>query len=106
MTPRNSALIDEAAHHSFTPYTPSQAEQRLRLLERAVAALLARIQQADWHAEGFAEVAHLLEVVLLPASDFCLAKRHLDNSSHYCQAGEYGAGAFELRVVRGILLRL
>lgn len=106
MTTESPVLIENARSPGITHYVLSEAEQRLRLLERRVGHLISHIQDGEFREDVFSEVTHLLEVILLPAHDFTLARQHLQNSSYYCQLGEFGASAFELRIVRGILQRI
>ena len=71
-----------------------------------MASLIARTVTGDLWYDGFSEVARLLAAIPLTTLDFSTAQRHLSNSLDYCQLEEFGAAAFELRVVRGILQRL
>jgi hypothetical protein len=84
----------------------SESQQRLRVLDLSVHLLLARTKSGDFWAEGFEETAKLLETVPLTTSEFDMAGVHLHNARAYCLRREFGAAAFELRIVRGILQRL
>jgi hypothetical protein len=84
----------------------SEFEKRLRVLEMSVSLLIARTRTGDFWADGFQDVAKLLETVPLTTSEFRSAKRHLQNAYAYSCERECGAAAFELRIIRGMLQRL
>jgi hypothetical protein len=87
-------------------YTLSEPEQRLRALERSVGLLIAHSKLGKFWSKGFREVRRLLEAVPLATPEFIAATRHLRNAFDYSELNEFGAAAFELRIVRGILGRL
>jgi hypothetical protein len=90
----------------FTPPVLSEAQQRLRVLELTIHLLVARTTSGDFWVDGFVEARRLLETVPLTTSEFDLARVHLQNAHSYGQRHEFGAAAFELRIVRGIVQRL
>jgi hypothetical protein len=101
------AVIDSApVIASHRPYTLPEPEQRMRTLERSVALLIARTKLGEFCTKGFREVRRFLETVPLATPEFLAATRHLRNAYDYADLSEFGAAAFELRIVRGILLRL
>jgi hypothetical protein len=89
-----------------TPYTLSEPEQRLRVLELSVSLLIARTKLGEFWTEGFRDATRFLEAVPLTTAEFAAAKRHLKNAFDYCELQEFGAATFEQRIVRGILQRL
>ena len=88
------------------PYTLSEPEQRVRVLELSVGLLIARTKLGEFWKEGFHDVAQFLEAVPLATSEFIAATRHLQNAFDYSELTELGAATFELRFVRGIVQRL
>lgn len=102
-----SAVIDSAAvNANYCQYTLSEPEQRLRTVERSLALLIAHTKLGEFCTKGFREVRRFLETVPLATPEFIAATRHLRNAYDYADLNEFGAAAFELRIVRGILLRL
>jgi hypothetical protein len=99
-SPRNDGR-EVAYTHRLT-----ESQQRLRVLELSVHLLIARTKSGDFWADGFEETAKLLETVPLTTSEFDRTCVHLQNARVYSIRGEFGAAAFELRIVRGILQRL
>lgn len=84
----------------------SEFEQRMRVLELNVELLIARTNMSDFWMAGFLECGNLLASLPLPTLEFVSANRHLENAIGYCRQREFGAGAFELRALRGRLQRL
>jgi len=84
----------------------SKYEQQMRALEFAVELLIARSSMAEYWPEGFQDAGKLLTAVPLPTADFASANRRLANAAGYCRQEEFGAAAFELRALRGLLQRL
>jgi hypothetical protein len=84
----------------------SKCEQRLRVLDLTVELLIARTSIGDYWAEGFQDAANLLGAIPLPTADFAAADRRLQNAIGYCQQEEFGAAAFELRALRGLLQKI
>jgi hypothetical protein len=79
----------------------SESTQVLRVLKLSVGLLVARTRIGDFWAEGFDDVATLIEAVPKASSEFVSAKRHLANAIVYCHQNELGAATFELRALRG-----
>jgi hypothetical protein len=99
-SPNDSRTVANCAHGL------SEAQKRLRVLELSVHLLIARTKSGDFWADGFDETGKLLETVPLTTSEFDSARVHLENARGYGRVREFGAAAFELRIVRGILQRL
>ena len=100
------ATIDGRLQPPIPQYTLSEAEQQLRVLNLSVALLIARTEFGEVWTEGFADVAVLLQAEPLATAEFRSATNHLQNALRYCHFQEFGAAAFELRVVRGILQKV
>ena len=100
------ATIDGRFQSPVPQYTLSEPERRQRVLELTVGYLIARTVTGETWFEGFADVEALLESAPLATVEFRSAKSHLQNALNYCQVQEFGAAAFELRVIRGILQKL
>jgi hypothetical protein len=105
MIPHSNAFI-RGQKFDTHQYTLTESEQRLRVLELSVGLLIARTKIGEFWAEGFSDVTQFLEAVPLATPEFDAAKRHLQNAFDYCELNEFGAAAFELRILRGILQRL
>jgi hypothetical protein len=101
-----SYSLDGRGQQSATCYALSEPEKRMRVLDLSVGLLIVRTELGEIWSEGFTEVARALQELPLAGPEFRAAKRHLDNAVNYCDADEFGAATFELRVVRGILQRL
>ena len=106
MVPRTSRTIEHHDQVEHNPFGLSQYDMRLRVLELTVQVLIARAHMYDHWAAGFQEARNLLAALPLPTAEFALLSRHLQNAVGYGEVQEYGAAAFELRVVRGQLQRL
>jgi hypothetical protein len=93
-------------HAEWSVPAVSEFEQRMRVLELSVELLIARTNMGDFWMAGFQECGNLLASVPMPTLEFVSANRHLENAISYCRQREFGAGAFELRALRGSLQRL
>jgi hypothetical protein len=85
---------------------PSEYDRRLRVLDLTVELLIARTSLEDFWEVGFQDVGKLLVTVKFPVTGRMCANRRLQNGLSYCQQREFGAAAFELRVLRGQLQSL
>jgi hypothetical protein len=90
----------------FLSPAPSETIQRIRKTEQSLHRLIERTKSGVVCEQGFVEVSRLLEALPLPTADFDLANRRLQNALDYARSGEFGAAAFELRMVRGFVQRL
>jgi len=86
--------------------SPTTYDGRLRVLDLTVELLIARTLMGNVWADGFRDAGYLLASAPLTADDFAAASRHLENAIDYCREKEFGAAAFELRALRGILQRI
>ena len=105
----NTKHLGPAIHNGKLPRgvpVVSEFEQRMRVLELNVELLIARTNMSDFWMAGFLECGNLLASLPLPTLEFVSANRHLENAIGYCRQREFGAGAFELRALRGRLQRL
>lgn len=84
--------------------TPFQ--QRVRQAELCIETLIERTKGGDFWSPGFGELQELLGALPLPTGAFLTTTAHLNNAWNYCRRQEYGAAAFELRIVRGAVQRL
>jgi hypothetical protein len=84
----------------------TRTEQQLRVLELTVELLIARASLGDCWVYGFQNAAELLDAAPFPFGDHASALRHLQNALAYCRQHEFGAAAFELRSLRGLLMRI
>jgi hypothetical protein len=100
------ATIDGRFQTPTPQYTLSEPERRQRVLELTIGYLIARTVTGEIWFEGFADVDVFLEAAPLATVEFRSAKSHLQNALDYCRLQEFGAAAFELRVIRGILHKL
>ena len=103
---QSSPQNDDRKVVELCPRGLSESQQRLRVLELSVHLLIARTKSDDFWADGFEETTQLLETIPLTTSEFDSARVHLQNARTYALRREFGAAAFELRIVRGILQRL
>jgi hypothetical protein len=83
-----------------------ESDDRLRLIELTIEILIAQARIGRLWSEGYREVRGILEAIPLPVSEFAACVLHLDNALRYCNQTEFGAAAFELRMLRGILQKL
>ena len=102
--PPNTAAQNGKTHG--LPAEPSEADQLTRVLDLTLELLIARTVYGDRWLQGFHEVQDLLARVPIGLAGFAFASRRLRNAHLYCVRQEYGAAAFELRALRGELLRL
>ena len=100
------ATIDGRFQSPVPQYTLSEPERQQRVLELTVGFLIARTVTGETWLEGFADVDVFLEAAPLTMVEFRSAKSHLRNALDYCHVQEFGAAAFELRGIRGILQKL
>jgi hypothetical protein len=91
--------------HAFR-YVVSISDQQRHVLELSVDLLIARTKMGDCWDGGFADVDRLLETVPMSTVDFNSAKCRLANAWGYSGQAEFGAAAFELRALRGMLMAL
>lgn len=89
----------------FVP-APSQPQQRLRVAELCIELLISQTKLRQLWTEGYQEAGRHLQTLAMAADDYRLTRQHLDNALAYCQAHEFAAAAFELRMVRGRLHRM
>jgi hypothetical protein len=86
---------------SSSPFdAPSEIAQRQRLIGGCIDVMIGQTKIGQTWVEGYKEIARLLETVPLGSNDFNLAKLRLKHALDYCKRGEYGAAAFELRLIR------
>ena len=76
---------------------------RSLLMDRTVDLLIEKTKAAEFWPELYERSSQVLETLVLPDDEFALAWRHLQNAFAYATNCEYGAAAFELRVLRGQL---
>jgi hypothetical protein len=84
----------------------TEVQQRLRILELCVEVLIGQTKLGMFWLGGYEEANRFLESIPLATYEFNLAKVRLKNAFDYCQRGEFGAAAFELRALRGNLQSL
>ena len=84
----------------------TECEHHVRVLELTVDLLIARSNKGDCWSEGFLDAETLLAALPFATAEFGLAIGRLRNALAYCREKEFGAAAFELRALRGCLLRL
>lgn len=84
--------------------TPFQ--RQLRQTELCIDLLIERTKGGDFWRRGFGELHELLHALPLPTGEFSAATAHANNAWNYCRRQEFGAAAFELRIVRGAVQRL
>jgi hypothetical protein len=84
----------------------SQFEQRMRVLELTVQLLIVRTSMGDYWADGLRDAAELVAALPLLTIEYASISRHLRNALDYCEQLEFGAATFELRAMRGQLLRI
>lgn len=84
----------------------SQYDQRMRAVELTIQLLIARTARGEHWSEGFKAAGKLLAALPLTIAMSASVNRHFQNAVAYSQQAEFGASTFELRAVRGQLLRL
>jgi hypothetical protein len=84
----------------------TEISERLRLIELCVEVLIRQTKIGRIWVEGFEETRSLLETLPLTFDEFNLSRLRLKNALDFSQAGEFGAAAFELRLLRGRLQSL
>lgn len=93
--------------HATTHFdAATEISQRLRLIELCVEVLIRQTKIGKFWVEGYKETTSVLETLPIASDEFDLARLRLKNALDYCQQGEFGAAAFELRLLRGRLQSL
>jgi hypothetical protein len=85
---------------------PGEVAQRIRVTELSIQVLIEQSRLRKFCRPGYDETARLIEALPLATSAFAFANRHLQNAVEYSLCAEFGAAAFELRLVRGCIQRL
>ena len=100
----DSTRIPRRSNSLFDATTETQ--QRFRLIELCVEVLIRQTKIGKFWVEGYEEATNFLETLPLASNEFNLAKLRLESALDYCQRSEFGAAAFELRALRGLLQKL
>lgn len=72
-------------------------------MERTVDLLIQKAKVGELWPDVYERALAVLESLPLPTSEFDLASRRLRNALAYAASGEFGAAAFELRMLRSQL---
>ena len=73
------------------------------LMEQTVDLLIVKAKSGELWPELYERALRVLESLPLPTGNFSLAARRLQNALRYTAEQEFGAAAFELRMLRGQL---
>lgn len=94
----------------FSPDTPAEdkalasagyaALQRQLLIDRVIDLLVQKAMLRIHWPEVYAQAERLLQSFPLPAAQRRTAFRRMQNAKSYAVAGEFGAAAYELRMLR------
>jgi hypothetical protein len=106
MIAETACLATECDEDEKPIFVLSHYEQQMRILELTVQLLIVRTSAGQYWSEGLKDAGELLTMLPIQSAEFECIYRHLENAIGYCQMQEFGAAAFELRVVRGGLQRL
>ncbi len=82
---------------------PRLLPARVRTMELTLELLIIRVSRGDYWERGFQIAAKLMAALPVATNVYASTRGHLTNASAYCRAGEYGAAAFELRMLRGLV---
>jgi hypothetical protein len=88
---------------SFDLDLAAEDARRLRPLELIIEVLLAQAKIGKLWIEGYLEAAELPKALHLSKEVCEFITSHFNNALRYCRLGEFGAAAFELRMIRGRL---
>lgn len=80
--------------------------QRIIVTELSIQVLIEQSKLRNFWSAGYDEAARLIGALPLTTAEFLFANGHLQNALEYCLNAEFGAAAFELRMVRGCVQRL